>query len=482
MRQLTAVALSTAKRRGAKYADIRIVETRTQAVNVKNGAIGGIGDHYDIGFGVRVIANGAWGFAASNKVTKKEIERVAANAVKIAKAAARVKSGNVRLAPEPIYDDRWQTPYLIDPFDVPLEEKLDILYKIDGVLRKDKRIRVASGSMSFLTEHQWLATSEGTFIDQKLMRSGAGYAATAVKGGEAQIRSYPASFRGQFATLGYELIESLHLLDHADRVRDEAIALLTAPQCPSGVRDLILDGHQMALQIHESVGHASELDRVIGMEANYAGTSFATTEKLGRFRYGSPIVNLVADSTVPAGLGTIGYDDDGVRAQRWHIVKDGIFSGYQTNREVAHYCGDERSRGCCRAQGWSKIPMVRNTNLSLMPGDWTLEDLIADTKKGILMATNKSWSIDQKRLNFQFGTEIAWEIKNGKLGRIYKNPTYQGITPEFWGSCDAICNEDYWKLWGVSNCGKGQPSQTAEMSHGASPTRFRNVTVGVVKK
>ncbi|RKY26076.1 MAG: TldD/PmbA family protein, partial [Planctomycetota bacterium] len=432
MRQLTAVALSTAKRRGAKYADIRIVETRTQAVNVKNGAIGGIGDHYDIGFGVRVIANGAWGFAASNKVTKKEIERVAANAVKIAKAAARVKSGNVRLAPEPIYDDRWQTPYLIDPFDVPLEEKLDILYKIDGVLRKDKRIRVASGSMSFLTEHQWLATSEGTFIDQKLMRSGAGYAATAVKGGEAQIRSYPASFRGQFATLGYELIESLHLLDHADRVRDEAIALLTAPQCPSGVRDLILDGHQMALQIHESVGHASELDRVIGMEANYAGTSFATTEKLGRFRYGSPIVNLVADSTVPAGLGTIGYDDDGVRAQRWHIVKDGIFSGYQTNREVAHYCGDERSRGCCRAQGWSKIPMVRNTNLSLMPGDWTLEDLIADTKKGILMATNKSWSIDQKRLNFQFGTEIAWEIKNGKLGRIYKNPTYQGITPEFW--------------------------------------------------
>jgi TldD protein len=245
--------------------------------------------------------------------------------------------------------------------------------------------------------------------------------------------------------------------------------------------DLILEGSQLALQIHESVGHPSELDRVIGMEANYAGTSFATTEKLGNFKYGSEIVNLVGDGTVPTGLATIGYDDDGVRAQRWHIVKAGIFSGYQTNREVAHFCGDERSRGCCRADGWGNIPMVRNNNLSLMPGEWKFDDLIADTKRGIYMATNKSWSIDQMRLNFQFGTEIAYEIKNGKLGRVFKNPTYQGMTPEFWGSCDAICDENHWVLWGVLSCGKGQPGQGAEMSHGAAPTRFRNVTVGIVK-
>jgi len=481
MRQLTATALETAKVLGATYADIRIIETRQQDISIKNGSIGGIGDNYDMGFGVRVIAAGAWGFASSAIVTKAEIDRVAAQAVSIAKASARVKAADVRLAPEPVCTDRWQTPYVIDPFTVSIEDKLALLYRIDKILRKDKRIRVASGGMSFKGEHQWLATSEGTFIDQKLLRSGAGYSATAVKDGEAQIRSYPASFRGQYATMGYELVTSLKLEDHADRVREEAIALLTAPQCPSGKTDLILEGHQLALQIHESVGHPSELDRVIGMEANYAGTSFATLEKLGKFRYGSDIVNLVADGTAPTGLGTIGYDDDGVRAQRWHIVKNGIFSGYQTNREVAHVCGDERSRGCCRADGWSNIPMVRNNNLSLMPGDWKLDDLIADTKKGVYMLTNKSWSIDQMRLNFQFGAEIAHEIKNGKLGRVFRNPTYQGITPEFWGSCDAICNEDHWILWGVPSCGKGQPGQTAEMSHGAAPTRFRNVTVGIVK-
>ena len=298
MRQLTATALDTAKILGASYADIRIIESRSQGITVKNGSIGGVNDHYDMGFGVRVIAGGAWGFASSNNVTKKEIEDVTAQAVRIAKASATLKASDVRLAPEPVYVDRWQTPYVIDPFKVSIEDKLALLYRIDKILRKDKRIGVATASLSFFTEHQWLATSEGTFIDQKLMRSGGGYSATAVKDGEAQIRSYPASFRGQYATMGWELIDSLKLEDHAERVRDEAVALLTAPQCPSGKMDLILEGHQLALQVHESVGHPSELDRVIGMEANYAGTSFATLEKLGKFRYGSDIVNLVADGTV----------------------------------------------------------------------------------------------------------------------------------------------------------------------------------------
>ena len=264
--------------------------------------------------------------------------------------------------------------------------------------------------------------------------------------------------------------------------KDEAIELLTAPECHSGRTDLILDGPQLALQIHESVGHANELDRVLGFEANYAGRSFMLPdlhETDGGFRYGSDIVNLVADSTVPGGLATFGYDDDGVRASRFHVVQDGIHRNWFTTRETAPMVDDGLSNACNRADGFNNIPITRIPNLSLMPGDWTLDDLIADTKDGILMEVNKSWSIDQMRLNFQFGAEIGRIIKDGKITGICKNANYQGVTPEFWGSCDAICNQDHWDLWGVINCGKGQPGQTAEMSHGGAPSRFRNVEVGI---
>jgi TldD protein len=351
--------------------------------------------------------------------------------------------------------------------------------EIDKVLRADPRIKSAESTLAFLSEHQWMATSEGSFIDQLLIRSGAGYSATAVEGGEMQVRSFPNSFRGQYMSMGYEMVRGLNLLDNAERVREEAIALLTAPVLPPGKRDVIIDGSQMALQIHESVGHATELDRVLGMEANYAGMSFATTEKLRNFRYGSDLVNLVCDSTIPCGLATVGWDDDAVRAKRWHLVKEGKFVGYQFNRELAHTIGEEFSSGNSRAHGWGNIPIVRITNLSLMPGDYELEDLMADTEGGLWLETNKSWSIDQWRLNFQFGVEAAWEIKGGKKGQLYKNGNYQGITPQFWGSCDGIANHKSWVLWGVHNCGKGQPGQTAEMSHGAAPTRFRGLTVGV---
>jgi TldD protein len=273
----------------------------------------------------------------------------------------------------------------------------------------------------------------------------------------------------------------LPLVQNAERIREEAVALLSAKQCPSGKKTLILGGSQLGLQIHESVGHATELDRVLGMEANYAGTSFATPEKLGNFTYGSPIVNLFCDSTMPGGLATVGFDDDGVRAQRWHLVKEGQFVGYQYNRELAHTIGKTRSSGNNRADGWNRIPIVRITNLSLEPGEWELDDMIASTDDGIFMETNKSWSIDQRRLNFQFGCEIGWEISHGKKGRMVKNPTYQSITPEFWKSCDAIGNQKHFVLWGVHNCGKGQPGQRAEMSHGAAPARFRQIEVGVAK-
>jgi len=480
IKELTQHALKMAQSKGASYTDIRIIELETENIMVRNGRIGAMDHHNSFGFGVRVLANGAWGFASSATVTPEEINRISAAAVEIAQSSARLKKEEVTLTPEPVYVDKWQTPYLIDPFKVSMAEKLELLFKIDAMLRKNPKIKESISGMSFRKEHQWLATSEGSFIEQLLMRSGAGYSATAVESGESQIRSYPTSFGGQYISMGYELINSLKLLENAEQIREESLMLLKAKSCPSGKMDLILGGAQMALQIHESVGHPTEFDRVLGMEESYAGRSFLTTDKYtSNFRFGSPIVNLVADGTVPGGLATIGYDDDAVRSQRWYLVENGIFKGYQTNREVAGKISEKHSRGCCRADGFSRIPMVRNNNISLIPGEWELEDLIRDTKNGIYMETNRSWSIDQMRLNFQFGCEIGWLIKNGKKTYAVKNPTYQGITPEFWGSCDAICNENYWILWGVPNCGKGEPLQAAEMSHGTSPSRFRNVTVGV---
>lgn len=479
MKSYYQMAIDSALKAGASYADVRIIETRTEDIVTRNGQIGRLNQSETLGFGIRVLAKGAWGFASSEIMTLQEIERVAKLAVEIAKASAGIKNDYVRLAYEPPQVDFWQTPFVIDPFSVPLSDKLELLYKVDEILRKDERIKVAECGMSFERQHKWFASSEGAEIEQVLLVSGGGMEAHSVADGETQVRTYPASFRGQYKSMGYELILGLGLVENAERVREEAIELLTAPECPEGECDLILHGSQMVLQIHESVGHASELDRVLGMEANYAGTSFATTDKLNEFKYGSEIVNLIADSTVPTGLATFGYDDDGVAAQRWPIVKNGILSGYMTNRELADVIDKDRSYGCNRADGFKNVPIVRIANLSLMPGDFEWDEMLADSDGAIYMENNKSWSIDQRRLNFQFGCEVAWEVKGGKLGQMYKNPTYQGITPEFWNSCDAICNEKYWDLWGVVNCGKGQPGQRAIMSHGSSPTRFRNIKVGV---
>jgi len=482
MRELAEFGVDCARKFGASYADIRIIHANNESIALRNGAVGSIDRSETLGFGIRVIVDGGWGFAASSIVEKSEIEKTAKLACETARASASVKLKDVQLAEEPTYDEKWQTPYVIDPFKVPIEEKLTFLSKIDELLRKDNRIKVAVSSMSFFKEHQFLATSEGTFIDQLIMRSAATYSATAVDKGEVQRRSYPSSHGGLCMTAGYELIRGSDLLEHAERIRDEAVALLTAEPCPSGEFDVIIDGAQMALQIHESCGHATELDRVLGSEANYAGTSFLTLDKLNELKYGSDIVNLIIDGTIPGGLATVGFDDDGVRAGRYYLVKNGLFVGYQTNREVAHIAGEKRSRGCCRADGYSALPMIRQNNLSLMPGDWDFQALLEDTPGGVYMVNNKSWSIDQQRQNFQFGCEIAFEIKpGGKLGKIYKNPTYQSNTVEFWNSCDAICNEDAWFLWGVLNCGKGQPSQRAEMSHGAAPSRFRNLKIGITR-
>ena len=486
MREHTDRALDVAKSAGASYADIRIVRLESQAIEVKNGIVQTLSLDGTFGFGVRVVADGAWGFAASNRLETAEIDRVAELAVGIAKASAISKKDDVDLGPPEVHVDTYRTPVEIDPFDVSLEEKIDYLVRADMEARAVDGVKVSEGSLGFQRETKTFASTEGSFIEQTLIESGLGLVVMSVGEGEMQQRSYPNSFGRHQAKAGYELLAQWDLPGNARRLAEEAVALLSAPQCPSGTKTIILDGPQLGLQIHESCGHPVELDRVFGTEAAFAGTSFLTPEKFGSFTYGSEIVNIVSDSVRPTGLGTYGYDDEGVPAQTTDIVRNGHFVGYLTSRETAsqlrriHPNAPARSNGTMRADGWNRIPIIRMNNVSLEPGTWTLDDLIADTDDGIYMLTNKSWSIDDKRLNFQFGTELAYEIKDGKLGRMLKNATYTVMTPQFWAGCDAICNADLWHIWGTANCGKGQPGQVAHTGHGASPARFRNVQVGVV--
>lgn len=478
MRELADRALNLAQLKGASYADIRLVRRERQAISVKNGQVSGLVQDEDQGFGVRVIADGAWGFASSSVATPQEVERIAALAVQIAKASALTKTKDVQIGPPIVHQASYRTPVRLDPFQVSLEDKLALLMAADAEMRAVAGVVVAKGSLEAIRETKVFASSEGSYIEQEIIETGAGLEANAVGQGEVQKRSYPNSFGRHQGTRGYELVQELDLLGNARRIGEEAVALLSAPQCPSVVSTLILDSTQLALQVHESCGHPIELDRVFGTEASYAGTSFLTLDKLGSFRYGSDLVNITADATIPGGLGTFGYDDEGVPAQRSPIVHDGIFVGYLMSRETAAQIG-RTSNGTMRADGWNRIPIIRMTNINLEPGSWRLADLIADTDEGIYMETNKSWSIDDKRLNFQFGTEIAYEVKHGKLGQMYKNATYTGITPQFWASCDAICNAEHWHLWGTANCGKGQPGQVAHVGHGTAPARFRNVRMGV---
>src|SRR5579883_156224 len=473
-------ALNQAQVSGATYADVRVIAARSEVISVKNGRVETFARSSSEGFGVRVIADGAWGFAASNQLTAQEADRVAALAVSIARASALAKKADVRLSPAQPIQAKYATPIATNPLeDVSVEQKLQLLMACDEAMRRVKGLTLAESSLEAAVEDKLFASSEGSHIEQRIVTCGGGIEATAVTPDEVQTRSYPNSFGRQAGTAGWEFIESLRLAENAERVASEAVDLLSAKQCPSGVTTLILDGPQLALQVHESCGHPIELDRVFGMEAAYAGTSFLTTDKLGSFRYGSDLVNIFADATAPTGLGTFGYDDEGVPAQRTPIIQNGIFVGYMSSRETAPLIG-QTSSGTMRADGWNRIPLIRMTNVNLEPGTWTLDDLIADTDDGIMMAVNRSWSIDDKRLNFQFGTEMAWEIKGGKRGALLKNATYTGITPEFWGSCDAICNRDHWALWGTTNCGKGQPGQTMYVGHGVAPARFRNVRVGIV--
>ena len=480
MKDLAEAALNAAQVKGASYADVRLSHHAQQNVVVKNGELAAVSDDANEGFGVRVIVDGAWGFAGSARLRGGEIESVVDRAIRIAKASARVRSGRVDLGAPVASRGTYRTPFERDPFTIPLGDKIDLLLRADAAMASVKGVTIREGSMEFIREVKTFASTEGAFTEQELYESGAGIEATATSADDVQNRSYPNSFGRHQGAGGYEYIEAMHLDRHGEQIGEEAVALLRAPQCPSGVKTLILDASQTALQIHESCGHPTELDRVFGMEAAYAGTSFMTPDKLHHLRYGSGAVTITADALTPTGLGTFGWDDEGVPAQRTYLIKDGLFVGYLTSRETASVMGQE-SNGTMRADGWNRIPLIRMTNVNLEPGESTLEEMIAGTRDGVYMETNRSWSIDDKRLNFQFGTQLAYAIVNGKRAGLLKNATYAGITPEFWNSCDAVAGHAEWKVWGLANCGKGQPPQVAHVAHGAAPARFQNVKVGILK-
>lgn len=479
MKELISEALNLAEIYKAEYADIRIEDLKHEYICVENSKIENIDLSDSLGFGIRILLDGGWGYASSSIMTIDEVKKVFKQAVEIAKASSLLSKNKLVFSKIAPVKDKYYSPFKIDPFSVSISEKVSLLMKICEISQKYPEIKTNRGELNFFKHKKIYASTEGSFIEQEFVKTGAGFQVWAKKDDEIQVRSFPASFGGDYRNAGYEFVNELDLLSKVDTMCIEAIQLLTAEQCPSEITDLILDGGQVSLQVHESIGHPIEYDRVIGMEASFAGTSFLTEEKLNTLVYGSPIVNVYADATIPYGLGSFGYDDEGIKAQRVPIIEEGIFRGYLTSRETAERLG-QKSMGSVRAENWNFLPIIRMTNINLEAGTWDFDALIKDTEDGIYMSTNKSWSIDDKRWNFQFGTEIAWKVKNGELKQIYKNPTYTDNTVHFWNSCDAICNEKYWNIWGIPNCGKGEPMQSAHVGHGASPARFRSIRVGVL--
>ena len=464
---------------GATYADARVMSGRTESMNARNGVVEDLGQSESSGLGVRALIGSSWGFFASADLSAKAARSAGEQAADIAKASALVPGPDTELAggDEPA-QTHWSSTWQEHPVDdVSLSDKGDLLVGVTEAMAGVKGVSLATASYAVWDTEKWFVSSEGHRISQRIVECGALLNSTAVGDSETQRRSYPG-IRGQYGTSGWELVRQLALPGNAVRVAEEAVALLSAPQCPEDTTDLILGSEQMALQIHESVGHAIELDRILGWEAAFAGTSWLEPDKMGSLRFGSDLMNVTADATLPGALGSFGYDDEGTPAKSVPIINEGTWVGVLSGRDSAARVGIP-SGGCVRSDGWNRLPMVRMTNGGLLPGDSSLDDMIAATESGVLMDTNRSWSIDDKRLNFQFGCEIGWEIKNGERGRMLRNPTYTGISPQFWGSMDMVGNRDEWIFFGTPNCGKGQPMQVGHTGHPSVPCRFRNVRVGV---
>jgi TldD protein len=477
MFDLATAAVEAALAAGAQYADARVMVVRYESMSAQNRAIEDLTQTETAGVGVRALIGSSWGFRATPELTVAAARQAGADAAAVARASARVAGPPIELSPNPVVQASWANTWVEHPLDdVSLGERAEQLVAVTGAIA-DAGVPLGQASHQIWDTQKWFASSEGSRIDQHLVECGAVIDATAIGDGETQRRSYPG-VRGQYGTRGWELVRELDLLGNGPRIAEEAQALLLAPQCPESTTTLILGSEQMALQIHESVGHAIELDRILGWEAAFAGTSWLDPAQLGSLRYGSDLMNVTADATLPGALGSFGYDDEGVPAQSVDIVKDGTWVGVLSGRDSAPLVGLS-SGGMVRADGAGRLPMVRMTNVGLLPGDSSLAEMIAATEDGVYMDTNRSWSIDDKRLNFQFGCEIAWEIKDGQLGRMLRNPTYTGIGPRFWGSMDMVGGPEELVYWGTANCGKGQPVQVGHTGHPSVPARFTNVRVGV---
>jgi TldD protein len=478
MYDVATAAVEAALNAGARYADARVMDLRTEAMAARNGVVETLDREERAGVGVRALIGSSWGFFAMPDVGSAAARRAGEQAAAVARASTRVPGADLDLAPEASAQGSWSSECREDPWSVGLAEKGDQLEFATRTMG-EHGADIAEANHRIWDTRKWLVSSEGTRVDQHIVETGAGMSATVVGERETQRRSYPG-IRGQFGTRGWELVREIDLPGNAARIAEEARALLTADECPAlDATDLILGGEQMALQIHESVGHAVELDRILGWEAAFAGTSWLDLSQLGGLRFGSELMNITADATLAGALGSFGFDDEGTPAHPVDIVRAGTWVGVLSGRDSAALAGLERSGGAVRGDGFNRMPMVRMTNVGLLPGSDSLESMIAATDDGIVMDTNRSWSIDDKRLNFQFGCEIGWEIKGGKRGRLLRNPTYTGISPRFWGAMDMLGSRDEWVFWGTPNCGKGQPLQVGHTGHPAVPARFRGIRVGV---
>ncbi|MGB3976294.1 MAG: TldD/PmbA family protein [bacterium] len=476
MKALLETAIERLKNAGVDYGDARIGLYRYQNLSARDDIATNLSSNRSEGIGIQALIKNGWGFSATQDLTPEGVVKTVDRAVAIAKASA-VMALKASFAEHPAVTVRWRTPFQIDPFDISIQEKLDLLLEINRKMRDRSEIKRAISMFNFTREHKFFMNTDGSFYDQLVMRVDGMCSATAIGPGGFESRNYILTP----LNTGYEHILSVPWLQEAERISEEAVEKLRSPFCGEGCADLVLLPTHTCLVIHETIGHATELDRVMGWEADMAGTSFATIDKLGKLKYGASIFNVIADRTMTNGRSSIPLDDEGVQTGQWHLIKDGVLTGYSTTRGTAHYIGEKQSRGCAYADSWSSMPILRMSNVSIEPGKNgapTFEELISDTKKGFLVDGMGSFSIDHQRINFQFGGDAVWRIENGKRTHMLRGFTYQSKNPEFWNSVDAICNKDEWRPEGVVNCGKGQPMQQAQLTHGSSPLRLRNISYG----
>jgi TldD protein len=460
----------------SEFADVRLIEAEELRLYSQLGADPDERLEHNLGIGVRVLVDGTWGFAARPVQDAADAVRAAEQALATARASVGT-SAPVRFAPMPAASGRYETAVEIDPFAVDAGTRQRLLDEVLANATRPREVAAAQAGVNAKRQHRHLGNSEGSRQHQHFLETGAGLVANAVGHGDVQRRSYPNSFHGNTAAAGWEYIATLDLVNQAVRVGEEAVALLTAPVAPAGTADVVIGAQQVSLQIHESSGHALELDRILGDEANYAGTSFLSVDDIGSRRYGSPAVTITSDPTIPGTRGSFAFDDEGTPARRTRLIDQGLFAATLSNRDAAGRSGQQLT-GAARSDGWAYLPVCFSTHVYLEPGQGSLDELLERMGDGFYIDDNRSWSIDNRRWNFQFGTEVAYEVRRGRRGRLLKNFSYGGITPQFWGSVEAVAGPEELRIFGYP-CGKGEPKQWGFLSHAAAPMLVRNLRIGV---